>query len=357
MTETYRSGLAVPIGRSASVEIPVRVVRVLLTGFLFDTNKCFVLPGAMKGIRRLKEIYEEHSKPQVLVVGHTDTVDTPQSNQILSEERAVAIADYLTDNVDGWLPWYGAGKPGGKRWGATEDHHMLSALPEGEVPFTAQDQPVLAFQRWHNQKHGTSLAEDGFAGPETRRALITRYMALDGTTLPAGAVLQTHGCGESHNAVDRGDEVEEQQNRRVEVFMFAGAITPPPRKPCPPPPGCPEYPKWLEQVLETIDVNHDPPPPVDEPIDITMLTQSASAEAVVREGDAETKRIPGIDEGEGKRRFRVEGIPPESTYRVEVVDPEAGVLAAWMLKPGEFHRAMKSGDVDQINAAFRIADR
>lgn len=351
----YRSGLSVPIGATTVVEIPTRVIRVLLTGFLFDTNKSFLLPGAMKGIRRLKEAYDEVSQPQVLVVGHTDTVGTPQSNVTLSEERAAAIADFLQDHVDAWLAWYGPGKPPGKVWGDHEDQLMLTVLPEGEVPFSSRDQPVLAFQRWHNQTQGTTLAEDGIAGPQTRRALVTRYMALDGTTLPADAVLQTHGCGESHPAVPTGDEVDEPQNRRVEVFLFAGAIAPPPRQPCPRD-GCPEYPQWLAQIIETIDVDHDPPPAIDPPIDIVMLTASAAAEAVVSRSGSVVQRFAALDDGGGKQRFRIEGIPPEDAYRVEISDPEAGVLAAWTLRPAEFHRAMTSGDVDRINAAFAIAE-
>jgi hypothetical protein len=83
-------------------------------------------------------------------------------------------------------------------------------------------------------------------------------MAEDDTTLPDTVEIATHGCGENHPAEQTGDEVEQQQNRRVEVFIFEAGIVPPP-----PPKGsgnaCEEYPAWVEQVGIDVDVRDKPP--------------------------------------------------------------------------------------------------
>ena len=50
-----------------------KVSCVRLVGAFFDTNKCFLLPSAMTGIRKLVEVYDKHPNGEMLVVGHTDT--------------------------------------------------------------------------------------------------------------------------------------------------------------------------------------------------------------------------------------------------------------------------------------------
>lgn len=136
---------------------------------------------------------------------------------------------------------------------------MLGALPAGGPPYyegpvdgvagTQTTEAVRRFQRDHG------LTEDGAAGPVTRRALVTDYMALDGTSLPPGTPIQTHGCGEAHPQVPTPDETDEPANRRVEVFLFEGPIDPPPRDPCR---DCPEYAEWLRRTVHTIDLGDDP---------------------------------------------------------------------------------------------------
>jgi len=73
---------------------------VRLVGAFFDTNKCFLLPSAMTGIRKLVAVYDKHPKGEMLIVGHTDTSGDPSYNDPLSLERAEAVKAYLTDDVD-----------------------------------------------------------------------------------------------------------------------------------------------------------------------------------------------------------------------------------------------------------------
>jgi outer membrane protein OmpA-like peptidoglycan-associated protein len=253
-----RGGVKVTIGHASTVSLPPRSFHGRLTCMYFDTSKCFLLPTAMTGVRNLRRYYDQHPGLKILVNGHTDKVDTDANNLVLSEERARSIAAFLQDQVDDWLAWYGADKPFGKRWGTREDQYMLATLtdatgalylaaPISGIPDGAMRDATTRFQQ------ANGLTADGQAGPDTRRALVAQYMAQDGTSLPPGTELLTHGCGESH-PIDQTEDAD-LGNRRVEVFLFDGPIDPPPQSPCRPG-GCAEYAQWVAQAIEQIDLCH-----------------------------------------------------------------------------------------------------
>ncbi len=231
--------------------------RLRLVGFFFDLDKCFLLPTAVPGLKRLTKQYKAHPEAHLLVVGHTDTSGRDAYNLTLSLERADAVAAYLTDDASKWQAFFGADKPEEKRWGTLEVQYMLSVLPEDGPPFFAGEpngeKDAATTQAIKDYQKKSDLAVDGIAGPDTQAALIRDYMALDGTTLPDGTSLTTHGCGENFPIDDTGDDVQDPDNRRVEIFFFDGPIEPPP-------PGktsargSTEYPRWLAQVEETVDV-------------------------------------------------------------------------------------------------------
>jgi outer membrane protein OmpA-like peptidoglycan-associated protein len=235
-----RGGNVFTIGQPAVVQLPARVFRVRLTGMLFDTDKTFMLPSALNSIRVLKKIWAAHKDVQAVIDGHADRAGSPGHNQKLSERRAEAIQSYLKDDVDGWLRFYGAGVPPTLAWGKVEDQHMLGRL---------------GFATVSDYQTARGLTADGVAGSETRRSLVTDYMAEDGTRLPDTAVTVTHGCGESHPEVPTADGVAEQRNRRVEIFLFEQAIDPPPVNPCPQP--CAEHDRWVGDSVETVDLGDD----------------------------------------------------------------------------------------------------
>lgn len=323
-----RTPLTLATGAAHTVKLPPRVMRGRLTGFLFDTNKTFILPAALTGIRGLASFYAAHPGLKVLVTGHTDTVGPDAANLTLSDERAAAVAAFLVDDVDAWLTHY-QGTPGSSRWGTREDQHMLSALPDGAPPYYAGpihgqlDAATQDAVRRFQADHG--LTVDGAPGPQTRRALVTDYMNIDGTSLPAGTDVQRHGCGEHHNAVPTPDETDEPANRRVEVFFFEGPVAPPPRPRCPAP-GCPEYPEWLRRTILTIDFTNPPPvisnprwepaPTTSRELRLRLLDDDTRACArravIVAIGE---RHFAGVSDGDGVARVLVPEDASSATVR------------------------------------------
>lgn len=248
----YISQMAIQIGSPARVELPPRVFRGRLTGFLFDTDKCFLLPGAVSGMREIKLSYDEHTGLDVLVSGHADRAGPADYNLTLSNERAESVQAFLLDQVDSWLAWYGASKPLSKRWGALEDQHMLAHLGYYNGPVTGRNDAatrdaVAAFRA--AQGLGSGGVDDA-----TRRKLVESYMKSRDTSLPQGTRVVHHGCGEYHPAAATADGEAAAENRRVEVFFFEGPIQPSPPDKCPPG-GCAAYPEWKLRAVETIDLD------------------------------------------------------------------------------------------------------
>src|SRR5205823_10725807 len=65
-------GVKVGIGAASVVELPPRTRRCRLSGLNFETNKSFLLPPAMTGIRQLVKLFNSFEGIQGLVNGHTD---------------------------------------------------------------------------------------------------------------------------------------------------------------------------------------------------------------------------------------------------------------------------------------------
>lgn len=249
------AGLRFPVDEVHKITLPT-ASRFRLVGMFFDTSKCFLLPVAIPGIRRIAQLYGEHPGAELLVVGHTDTSGKIEYNQTLSLERAEALIAYLTDDVDAWDAHFAADEEE-KRWGTREIQFMLRKLPGQDIPFylgeahgkpdPSTDKAIRAFQQ------ANGLKVDGIAGPITRKAVIRGYMSLDGTTLPDGIKATAHGCGENFPAVETKDGAKSPQDRRAEIFFFDDGIEPvPPGKTSAK--GSKEYPQWVASVSETLDL-------------------------------------------------------------------------------------------------------
>jgi len=163
---------------------------------------------------------------------------------------AELVAASLTDNVSALLTWYTVSDDD-KRWSSKEDQRMISGLPDFPTR-PAGESPV----RWFQRTRG--LTVDGAAGIQTRRALVSDYMAIDGTSLPAGVSLEIHGCGENFPDAEElpGGQDAQDRNRRVELYFFDGHMgVQPPARSKNSQPGSSEYPEWVRRAQETHDFN------------------------------------------------------------------------------------------------------
>jgi hypothetical protein len=287
---------------------------------LFETDKTFLLPSSMPGVRRLKQIYDGNVGKTVLVSGHADRAGSAAHNLSLSIERAQAVAAFLQDATDDWAARYEAKAQKSAVWGAREDQHMLSAVTDAAgVPYltgVVTGRASAAMRDATKRFQADSGLPDGPMNADTRHVLIEKYMATDGTTLPAGTTIVTHGCGESHPSVATADSVALAENRRVELFFFRGPVRPPPVDPCAAG-GCAEYPEWVRRTVSTIDINNDPEVVVFLVDEIGLPLANAKVQLVLPDG---TKEDLATD-GEGKLRPRVS---PGSSFDLIVSDAHEG---------------------------------
>ena len=61
----------------------------------FDANSAQLRPQALAALDKLADTLGDYNSTVIHVVGHTDTVGTPDYNQGLSERRAATVGDYL----------------------------------------------------------------------------------------------------------------------------------------------------------------------------------------------------------------------------------------------------------------------
>jgi outer membrane protein OmpA-like peptidoglycan-associated protein len=66
------------------------------SGVHFDTAKYNINAASQATLDKLTGVLREYPDTNVLVVGHTDSVGTDESNMILSKNRAMAVTNYFT---------------------------------------------------------------------------------------------------------------------------------------------------------------------------------------------------------------------------------------------------------------------
>jgi outer membrane protein OmpA-like peptidoglycan-associated protein len=68
---------------------------VTIGDLLFDTNSATLKPGADSSVQRLGAFLKAYPERRALIEGHTDSVGSTESNQLLSERRANAVRSAL----------------------------------------------------------------------------------------------------------------------------------------------------------------------------------------------------------------------------------------------------------------------
>ena len=233
--------------------------RVRMVGMIFDADKCFLLPQALDGIRSIVAMHEAHPDAKVVIVGH-EGGDELTGSVDLALGRAKILAGYVTSKSDDWMPWFGADKSQRQRWGVREVQLMLSALtgPKGTPFYDGGSAGVMDAKTTDALKvfqQANGLPADGKAGADTRKALVTRYMALEDTSLAAGVEPVPHGCTGHEDDTLTQDGLQ-PDDRRLEVLFFDLDLKPPPSGDTSAA-GSPEYPAWRARLVETVDFeNH-----------------------------------------------------------------------------------------------------
>jgi outer membrane protein OmpA-like peptidoglycan-associated protein len=69
----------------------------LAADVLFDFDKADVLPKAQEALKQVAGVIQEKAKGVVQIEGHTDSKGSDAYNQKLSERRANAVKDWLTN--------------------------------------------------------------------------------------------------------------------------------------------------------------------------------------------------------------------------------------------------------------------
>jgi outer membrane protein OmpA-like peptidoglycan-associated protein len=69
-----------------------------LKNVFFDTDKADLKPQSRAELNKLKLLLTENPTIRIEIRGHTDNVGAEKDNQILSEKRAKAVKDYLSQN-------------------------------------------------------------------------------------------------------------------------------------------------------------------------------------------------------------------------------------------------------------------
>ena len=76
--------------------MPNDVVRITMTNqTAFDTNSTTIKPGFYTTMDKVADVVIRYGKTTLTIVGHIDTKGTAEYNQKLSEQRALAVAQYL----------------------------------------------------------------------------------------------------------------------------------------------------------------------------------------------------------------------------------------------------------------------
>lgn len=69
--------------------------KVVLNNIFFDTNKFDLKPDSKAELEKLLEFLAQNPSIRIEISGHTDNVGNMQSNQVLSENRAKAVYNYI----------------------------------------------------------------------------------------------------------------------------------------------------------------------------------------------------------------------------------------------------------------------
>lgn len=204
------------------------VRRLRLLGNLFDSNKCFLLPDALEGLKKVVLYHSVRPFDQVVILSHV----APGKPQSLALDRARMVAGFVTNQWKDWLPWFRPGRKEGDGWGVREAQLILGHLgyyqgqAAGMMDIQTRD-ALLEFKRKVNQEGLIQIPVTGHIDGGTRQVLLWKYCREEGTAFWKG--MKPVALGSSHNRdpfpMRDGQEVDAE---RLEILLFQRTYYPRP---------------------------------------------------------------------------------------------------------------------------------
>jgi hypothetical protein len=357
-------GLRLPVGEKHQIVVDTAVHFSCHTieGPCFEFDRSFLRPSVADALGPATTELDADPARQALIFGHTDEVGDETYNKGLSERRARATFAFLVHDVKAWEDLYQQ-----EGWGIGSVQDMLQHLGYETGPVRGYYNPTtVTAVKGFQTDHG--LAVDGDAGPFTRATLFQAYMEslhpapFDGSRFPDFMFM---GCSEFNPLVDTPDP--EEKNRRVVVFVFA-PDSKPASLPCQlgslgpcqasfkPDKNGPRVPGFRCQVYDDLTQQCGCEQPLDipnDPIHLVTGIPTQQSELVVLDGTTEVTKLPAS--AATSDGFELKDLDNDTTYRLELRDPDLGLVAAWTLLPGPFRRALGLGDPAKLSAAFQRA--
>jgi outer membrane protein OmpA-like peptidoglycan-associated protein len=118
----------VEVTRPSEGEIAVR----LTNDILFDTDSYALRSASRNTLNELAQNFRQYPDNRINVEGHTDSTGTEAHNQVLSENRAASVADYLIDQgvPSSTITVYGFGEARPKASNDTAEGRQLNRRVE-----------------------------------------------------------------------------------------------------------------------------------------------------------------------------------------------------------------------------------
>lgn len=126
----------VEVTRPSEGEIAVR----LTNDILFDTDSAALRGASRTTLTELASNFRQYPDNQLVVEGHTDSTGSDAHNQVLSQNRAASVADYLIDQgvSSGKIVVYGFGESRPKTTNDTAEGRQLNRRVEIHIQAPAQ---------------------------------------------------------------------------------------------------------------------------------------------------------------------------------------------------------------------------
>lgn len=215
-----REGFDLPVDKKYTLVVePWEVLGCgAIPGVVFRFANSFPIARIKEHLADLESLVDDHGdEGKLLLFGHSDAAADAQG---LSERRAKAVVAVLTNDAAAFQ-----GIDDEESW---ELNVVQSCLLEvgyrpGVVDNADGPETQAAVKAFQEDK---GLAVDGIAGPNTRQALYTDYLAALSPELAAEVFLDPAalGCGETHPVIESSEACED--NRRVTSFVFKAARPP-----------------------------------------------------------------------------------------------------------------------------------